>query len=350
MRKIILCIMGGLIAVISLILVKFGNPANMGICVACFLRDIAGSLGFHSTSIVQYFRPEIIGILLGVFILSLFRKEFLPKGGSAPFTRFILGFSLMIGALIFLGCPLRMVLRISGGDLNGLVGLGGFIVGILTGVFFLKKGYSLNKTSEVTKTDVYLPHIIFLVFFVLLLLGSSVLAFSTMGPGSMHAPPYISLIAGLILGGIGFYTRLCFVGSLRDAMLFKEFSMFGAFGAILVVGIVGNLILGSFKLGFLGQPIAHSEWLWNFLGMTLVGLCSVLLGGCPFRQLILAGSGNSDSFITVLGMLAGGAFAHNFGMASSATGVTQNGKIGFSIALVIVLFIAIYNIKLRVKS
>ena len=37
----------------------------------------------------------------------------------------------MIGALMFLGCPLRMVIRIGGGDWNALVGLVGFISGIL---------------------------------------------------------------------------------------------------------------------------------------------------------------------------------------------------------------------------
>jgi len=29
---------------IGAILLKFGNPGNMGICVACFYRDIAGAL------------------------------------------------------------------------------------------------------------------------------------------------------------------------------------------------------------------------------------------------------------------------------------------------------------------
>ena len=41
------------------------------------------------------------------------------------------------------------------------------------------------------------------------------------------------------------------------------------------------------------QPIAHSSHLWNLLGMVLVGWGSVLLGGCPLRQLILAGEGNT---------------------------------------------------------
>ena len=47
----------------------------------------------------------------------------------------------MVGALMFLGCPLRMMLRIGGGDLNALVGLAGFIVGIGIGIFALNKGF-----------------------------------------------------------------------------------------------------------------------------------------------------------------------------------------------------------------
>jgi len=42
-------------------------------------------------------------------------------------------------------------------------------------------------------------------------------------------------------------------------------------------------------------------------------------------------------------MVTGGAFAHNFGLASSAAGVTNNGKIGFVVLLSIVFFVAIYN-------
>jgi uncharacterized protein len=46
--------------VLAPILVKLGNPGNMGICVACFSRDIAGALGLHRAATVQYIRPEII--------------------------------------------------------------------------------------------------------------------------------------------------------------------------------------------------------------------------------------------------------------------------------------------------
>jgi hypothetical protein len=256
----------------------------------------------------------------------------------------------MIGALIFLGCPLRMALRIAGGDLNAVVGLFGFAGGIFGGMFFLNKGYSLKRSYEVSKTDGLLTPISTLLLLGILLIVPSILIFSTEGPGSMHAPLLVALIAGLIMGAVGFISRLCFIAGIRDSVLFKSFSMLGAFIALIVAGIIGNLIFGRFNLGFEGQPIAHTDGLWNFLGMTLVGFGSILLGGCPLRQLVLAGSGNSDSAVTVLGMFAGSAFAHNFGMASSAAGVTENGIIGFVAVSGVVLFIAVYNTFVRKKE
>ena len=75
---------GLIIGVIASLLVLFGNPKNMGFCIACFLRDTAGGLGLHSAAAVQYIRPEIIGLVLGSFIMAISHKEFSARGGSAP--------------------------------------------------------------------------------------------------------------------------------------------------------------------------------------------------------------------------------------------------------------------------
>lgn len=182
----------------------------MGFCIACFLRDTTGALGFHSAAAVQYIRPEIVGLVLGSCILALATREFKPRGGSAPVTRFVIGMFVMIGCLMFLGCPFRM-------------------------------------------------------------------------------------------------------------------------------------ILGFFHPGFVGQPIAHTDGLWNALGMALAGFGCVLLGGCPLRQLVLAGEGNTDSAITIFGLMAGAAVAHNFGLASSGEGPTANGKIAVVIGFVVLIVIATVN-------
>ena len=146
-------IAGFAVGVAAVLLTFLGNPANMGFCIACFLRDIAGATKLHSAAVVQYVRPEIIGLVLGSAILSMATGEFKARAGSSPAVRFLLGGFVMIGALVFLGCPLRMVIRMGGGDLNAFVGLAGFAIGILIGIFFLKKGFSLKRSYNVGVTE-----------------------------------------------------------------------------------------------------------------------------------------------------------------------------------------------------
>lgn len=332
---------GLVIGAISVLLVKFGNPANMGFCIACFLRDIAGALGLHTAAPVQYIRPEIIGLILGSFIMAFGMKEFNAKAGSSPIIRFVLGFIVMIGALMFLGCPLRMVLRIAGGDLNAIVGLVGFSVGILAGIYFLNKGFTLKRAYKQSKAWGFIMPVVSVALLILLLAKPVFVFFSQKGPGSMHAPIILALVAGLVVGALAQRTRLCMVGGIRDLVLFKDWYLMSGFIAIFAAALVGNLIIGKFNLGFAAQPIAHMDGLWNFLGMALAGWGSVLLGGCPLRQLILSGEGNIDSVITVFGMVAGAAVAHNFKLASSADGSTAGGRIAVIAGLVIVLAISL---------
>lgn len=332
---------GAIIGILSAVLVKFGNPGNMGVCIACFLRDITGSLNLHSVEKLSYIRPEIIGIVLGAFIMSLVAKEFSPKGGSSPMTRFMLGFSVMIGALVFLGCPLRMILRLAGGDLNAIFGILGFTSGIGIGILFLNKGFTLNRNYKQTKMDGLILPIIIIGLLSLLLLKPLFITLST----SVHAPIILSLSIGLIVGVLAQKTRLCMVGGIRDLIMFKDSYLISGFISIIIFAFIGNIAFGQFNLGFIAQPAAHNDAVWNFLGMVIAGWGSVLLGGCPLRQLILSGEGNTDSSITIMGLIAGAAFAHNFGLAASGNGVPLNGKIAVIILAVFLLVTSILNTK-----
>ncbi|CAM2962953.1 YedE family putative selenium transporter [Hathewaya histolytica] len=340
---------GAIVGIISVLLVYFGNPVNMGFCIACFIRDIAGGLGLHRAPVVQYIRPEIIGMVIGAFIMSIFSKEFATKGGSSPFIRFTLGFVVMVGALMFLGCPLRMVLRLAGGDLNAIAGLVGFVVGIVIGIMFLNKGFSLKRNYKLNKAEGYLFPVVNIGLFMLLTTAPAFILFSKKGPGASHAPIIIALIAGLVVGILAQKTRLCMVGGIRDLIMFKDTYLLSGFIAIFVFCLIGNLIIGKFKLGFVGQPVAHIDGLWNFLGMVLAGWGCVLLGGCPMRQLILSAEGNIDSVISVLGMFVGAAFCHNFSLASSGKGATLNGKVAVIIGFVLVCAISYFNIEKTIK-
>ena len=84
--------------------------------------------------------------------------------------------------------------------------------------------------------------------------------------------------------------------------------------------------------------------------MYAVGFAAVLAGGCPLRQLILAGQGSADAAVNVLGMLVGAAFCHNFGLASSGAGPTANGKVAVVIAMAVIAAIAVLNTKVETAS
>ena len=344
-ERFAIAIAGLMIGLIAVVLTRLGNPANMGFCIACFLRDISGALGLHQAAAVQYIRPEIPGLVLGSLAAALWKKEFSPRGGSSSVIRFVLGFFVMIGCLMFLGCPFRMILRLAGGDGNALFGFVGFAASILAGVFFLGRGYCLQRSYRQPAAEGGTLHVIMAVLLVLLVSASSFIHFTEAGggPGGSHAAVLVSLAAGLAVGALAQRSRLCMVGGIRDLILFREPKLILGFGAIFAAALIGNLCFGAFHPGFLEQPVAHTDGLWNALGMFLAGYGCVLLGGCPLRQLVLSGEGNADSASAVLGLMAGAAFAHNFGLASSGAGPTNVGKIAVVIGLAVVSVIACVN-------
>lgn len=314
-------VVGGIIGLLAAILQNQGNPANMGICMACFERDIAGAVGLHRASAVQYIRPEIIGFVFGSTVAALIFSEFKARSGSTPIVRFILGIFAMIGALVFLGCPWRALLRLAGGDLNAVVGLAGLVVGISIGVWFLRNGYSLGRSQRAPAVVGWIMPAIMLLLLVLLLTEvefskGGPIFFSKAGPGSLHAPLLLSIGAGLLIGFLAQRTRYCTMGSIRDVILMRDTHLISGILALVVVAFLANVAFGQFDMGVELQPVAHSNHLWNFMGMVLSGLAYALAGGCPGRQIFLSGEGDGDASIFVLGMIVGAGFAHNFALAS----------------------------------
>ncbi|SDM46466.1 YedE family putative selenium transporter [Halarsenatibacter silvermanii] len=344
-RKFII-LSGGIIGILASLLVYLGNPSNMGICMACFYRDIAGGLGLHRADIVQNLRPEIVGFVLGGFVLAKSRGELKPRTGSNPLLRFLLGAFMAIGALVFLGCPWRMILRLSGGDLTALGGLFGYIAGIYIGVVFLRKGFSLGRAHyDLEPASGYVIPLIFLGVMVLRLAGPEFIFLSEAGPGSEFAPVSAALLAGLVVGGLAQRSRICTAGAIRDMFLIGDNHLLNGIIMIFLLALAGNLVLGQFTLGFADQPVAHNEFTWNFLGMVIVGITAVMLGGCPLRQTILASEGDMDAGLVIFGLIVGAAFSHNFGLAASPEGVAFNGRLAAVLILLAILIIGVVNIR-----
>ncbi len=337
-------ITGVVVGVLAPVLVHYGNPKKMGVCVACFSRDIAGAVGLHRAAVVQYIRPEIIGFVLGALVAAMLFREFRPRTGSAPLVRFVLGAFSMIGALVFLGCPWRAYLRLSAGDGNAIFGIAGLVAGVVLGVVFLRMGFSLGRSRAASPALGWAMPVLMLGLLGLVVFApqfgrdaqgnpAGPIFFSAKGPGSQHARLVFSLGVGLLVGFLAQRSRFCTVGALRDLILLRDAHLFNGIVALIVAAALTSLALGQFTPGFAGQPIAHDDSLWNFAGMVLAGLAFTLAGGCPGRQLFMAGEGDGDAGVFVLGMIVGAGFAHNFALASSPKGPGAFGPVAVILGL-----------------
>ena len=141
-----------------------------------------------------------------------------------------------------------------------------------------------------------MPLIIAILLLIALIFGlklgeNGALFSSEKGPGSQHANLFISLICAIIIGAFMQRSKFCSVGAISK-IFERDFSMFyDGVISIIVCASVTNLVLDQYKFGFEAQPIAHNDMLWNFLGMTLAGLCFSLSYGCPGKHLVQMGAG-----------------------------------------------------------
>lgn len=397
---------GLFIGAVAAWLVSQGNPGNMGLCIACFLRDITGFFvgGVTNQGAVAYIRPEIIGIILGAMGAALATREYRSRGGSAPIFRFVLGFIFMCGALIFLGCTVRAWLRLGGGDLTALWGVLGIVAGVLLGVVALKRGFNLGRAKSMAVPLGYILPALAVVLLVFALItafgtkpefatqtkegafatgdkppavflkadgapsqvlkpegatlapdGSIVAADGSVAasaesveaaksqPGGKRAVLWVSLLAGLAIGVVAQRSRFCSIGGIRDAALIKRYDLlFGVIG-LLVGSTVVNMLLGQYNLGFANQPVAHNDALGSFAAMTVATFAAMLLGGCPFRQVIMGSEGDVDSTTAVAGMLVGAGFMHWAALASSAKGLAPNAWLAMGVMAIVLVAVAVFG-------
>ena len=345
----------GLLGAGAAALVVAGNPGNMGLCGACFLRDLAGALGFSSEGKgPAIFRPELAGLVLGATLLALLRRRFVARSGSYAALRFALGVVMAVAALVFLGCPFRLLQRLGGGDLNAWIALPGFLLGVRVAMRFEAQGYAIGATTP-APAPVGLAGPVAFAALLGLFLQRKLLG---PGPGVIGGPPHapyavalgIAAAAGLVLSATGF----CAVSAARGLFNGKRAMSAAALAFIVAYGAT-LFSAGDPRPGFT-SPSAHSDHLWNFAAVFVLGLAGALAGGCPVRQLVMTGEGNGDAFMTVAGLVVGGALAHNFGLVSRGPGTlgpagpTEAGRIAVGVAIVVLLMTAAWVTSARRRA
>jgi hypothetical protein len=328
---------GALAGVLAALLTRLGNPIDGGVSIACFTRDIAGALGLHQYIEFSAIRPELIAIILGATIIAFIKHDFRPTQGSSPIIRFFIGMLLSFGVFVFIGCPMRVGLRLAGGDPAALYGLAGLIAGVWVGTFFLRQGFALGPSAPTTRSNgVMLPAALLL----LLVLSLAV-------PGlfitsrERHAPVLAALVAGCVIGIAGQRTRLCFIGGIRNFLLIGDMTLLSGFAAFILAALGANILLGQAHFGV--HIIGSSNALWSFCALLEVGIACTMLGGCPFRQLVLAGQGNGDSAVALLGIMAGAAIAYNLSFAYVGGSADLAGKAAVIGGIAALCCIALFN-------
>jgi YedE family putative selenium metabolism protein len=317
-------------------LLGFGNS---GFCISCFLENLAGSLQLHDNIRMSYIRPELIGFVLGAFFMALQSRRFKVTGGSSPIIRFLLGFFILVGCAVFIGCPIKMILRLAAGDLTAIAATAGLIFGIWLGAKYIRAGFSLDRVKELPQINGYIIPAFAVLALLFLLLKPSFIITGETGPAAMRAPIYLSLLVGLAIGVFAQKSGLCITGGIRNFCLVRERTLLNGVITVFVTALILSLIMGQFNLGMNAQPSSHLSHGWTFLAMVLVGLASTLIDGCPFRQLIKAGQGDVDAGITILGMTVGAALVISWAIRSSSAGPTFEGKITVLLGLIFSLIL-----------
>jgi YedE family putative selenium metabolism protein len=334
-----LLLLGALFGAAAFALVALGNPASSGLCASCFLVNVAGALGLHAKATQAYLRPEVAGIVLGAFFAAFGTGEFRPRGGASPLLHFVGGAFLLVGCEVFIGCPIKAIARTAAGGAGGLAGLAGIAAGAAAALPFLSDGFSPGRKSPLPEAAALTVPLAAFLLLAAGALGLGSLGAPPVGGITRHAPFAAAAAGGLFFGAAGQRSRFCVTGGFRDAFLARSFRELAAPAGFLAVLLLLNVAAGAFSPTVALEAGAHTDLFWAFLAMAMVGFGAVLLSGCPFRQLVLASSGDLDSLAAVAGMFAGAAAAVRLGLASSPAGVTDGGKgavlLGFAFFLVL---------------
>lgn len=325
-EKIIILLTGLCIGIFSVLLFVWGNPPHTGICVSCFLENISGSLGLHKNIRMQYLRPEVMGFTIGAFLLAILNKEFKARSSSSWLINFFSGIIMIVGSAVFIGCPIKLMTRISSGEIGALCGLIGLIIGIWIAIQFIHNGFTLNETQSTSNLYGMLLPIFMFILVILLFIKPSFIYFSSTGPGSLHAPAMVSLMIGILIGGLAQRSRFCVTGSIRNFILAKNYDLLLGLILLLIAAFTTQFFTNNFELAFFRYEFIN-EYIWGFIAMILVGWASVFAGGCPFRQLIMAGEGDIGAGTCVMGMLFGGALVQNLSMKTTSDGISFTGQI-----------------------
>ncbi|ADC68896.1 conserved hypothetical protein [Methanocaldococcus sp. FS406-22] len=145
-----------------------------------------------------------------------------------------------------------------------------------------------------------------------------------------YLPVIGTFIFGIILGYLFQRARMCFIGGMRDFYLIRDtwlikglFGFFaGALIGFIIFSAIGNISLFPWLavkgvLPIPGDPLGASGTLMGHLILAIiggfgVGFFSVVQGGCPLRNYVMAAEGNKTAIAYLFGLAVGAVIFHKF--------------------------------------
>lgn len=141
-------IVAALAAVAAQMLFSVSRPPAYGICMACHGQDAVNWLvnlaaGAHFTvSGISRSTPLLttLGVVCGAALAAARNGELRPRRASAlaGARQVVLGSLVMIAALVAMGCPTRLWLRVAYGEPLAMIGVAGLVGGVLAGTAVLR--------------------------------------------------------------------------------------------------------------------------------------------------------------------------------------------------------------------
>ncbi len=146
----------------------------------------------------------------------------------------------------------------------------------------------------------------------------------------MYIHAIATLLFGMVLGYIFQRSRMCFVGGMRDLYLIKDTyllkgllgTIVGAFIGYAIFSAMGHIasfpwILAKGLTPIPGDPLGASGTLAGHLILACiggfgVGFLSVIQGGCPLRNYVMAAEGNKTAIAYILGLAVGAVIFHMY--------------------------------------
>ena len=145
-----------------------------------------------------------------------------------------------------------------------------------------------------------------------------------------YLPVIGTFIFGIILGYLFQRARMCFIGGMRDFYLIRDTwlikGLFGFFAGALIGYIIFSAtgLISAFPwfvskgvLPIPGDPISKSpnvvpHLILAIIGGFGVGFFSVVQGGCPLRNYVMAAEGNKTAIAYLFGLAVGAIIFHKF--------------------------------------